>query len=208
MSGARRNFDSEASGWDTPDRIAMARHVAHAMVTALSPTAEMDVLDFGCGTGLLSFALLPFVRSIKGADTSPGMLEIFERKAAERGAGRASSALVEGNRLANAGGPFDLIVSSMALHHVENIEPLLSRFHALLNPKGRLAIADLDPEGGRFHANNEGVFHFGFERAALKRSFEAAGFSNVSDSTAAVVERASPSGEVNRFPIFLVVGER
>ncbi len=208
MSGAKRDFDAEASNWDTPGRVALARDVAQAMMAQLSPAAEMDLLDFGCGTGLLTFAFLPLVRSVKGIDTSRGMLEVFAHKAAARGDGRASCALIEGDDLANAGGPFDLIVSSMALHHIEKVEPLLARLHARLKPGGRLAIADLDPEGGRFHGNNDGVFHFGFERAALKRAFEAAGFAKVRDTTATVFEKPGPTGEVGRFPIFLMVGER
>jgi Predicted methyltransferase (contains TPR repeat) len=40
----------------------------------------MKVLDFGCGTGLLSFFLQPYVGEITGIDTSKGMIEVFDKK--------------------------------------------------------------------------------------------------------------------------------
>jgi hypothetical protein len=58
----------------------------------------------------------------------------------------------------------------MALHHIEAIHPLLKRFHECLAEGGALCIADLDPEGGLFHSNNAGVYHFGFDREELRRA--------------------------------------
>ena len=49
----------------------------------LSP--DMDLLDFGCGTGLISLHLQPHVRSLWGVDTSSGMLEVFQGKLKDRG---------------------------------------------------------------------------------------------------------------------------
>jgi len=43
----------------------------------------MKVLDFGCGTGLLSFFLQPYVGEITGIDTSKGMIEVFDKKIKE-----------------------------------------------------------------------------------------------------------------------------
>jgi ubiquinone/menaquinone biosynthesis C-methylase UbiE len=45
----------------------------------------MDALDSGCGTGLVSLFLLPHVRSVTGADSSPGMLEVLRKKLDEEG---------------------------------------------------------------------------------------------------------------------------
>jgi len=57
---------------------------------------------------------------------------------------------------------FDLIVSAMAMHHVEDTDLLMLRFAEHLKPGGQVALADLDVEDGDFHpANTEGVFHAG-----------------------------------------------
>lgn len=75
-------------------------------------------------------------------------------------------------------------------------------------PGGYLCIADLDLDGGRFHEDNTGVFHFGFDREALRKTFIAAGFSNVRDVSAAEVEKPVAHGERKRFTVFLMTGRK
>ena len=41
-------------------------------------------MDFVCGTGLLTLALQPYVRSITGVDNSQGMLDVFQAKIKEQ----------------------------------------------------------------------------------------------------------------------------
>ena len=59
-------------------------------------------------------------------------------------------------------GPFDLVVSSMTFHHIRDTGMLLDRMAEILKPAGRIAIADLDSDEGKFHDTNDGVFHNGF----------------------------------------------
>ena len=84
-------------------------------------------------------------------------------------------------------GSYHLIVSGMTLHHVKEIRPLLDQFYRIVAPSGYLCIADLDLDDGGFHNNNDGVFHFGFDRAALRHYFIEAGFDDIRDRTAAEV---------------------
>ena len=70
--------------------------------------------------------------------------------------------------------------------------------------RGVLAIADLDPDGGRFHEDNTGVFHFGFERAAMRALFAETGFIDVRDSTATETIREAPDGSTRVFSVFLI----
>jgi len=52
-------FDSKAATWDDDERRARASAVA-AAIGELVPLAEIqDMVEFGCGTGLLSLALTP-----------------------------------------------------------------------------------------------------------------------------------------------------
>ncbi|MDD4138360.1 MAG: methyltransferase domain-containing protein, partial [Methanoregula sp.] len=75
MTGEKRDFDSAASTWDEdPGRVKMAHDVARAIRETVTLRPDMDVLDFGCGTGLLALNLQPHIRTITGVDSSQGML--------------------------------------------------------------------------------------------------------------------------------------
>ena len=61
----KRNFDQEAASWDqVPRRVKVAQDIAQSIIREISLTLDIDIMDFGCGTGLLTFSLQPFVRSI------------------------------------------------------------------------------------------------------------------------------------------------
>jgi 2-polyprenyl-3-methyl-5-hydroxy-6-metoxy-1,4-benzoquinol methylase len=209
MSEKKRDFDKEASTWDEhPVRVKLASDVCAALCANVPFDTAMNVLDFGCGTGLVTFQIAPLVGTITGADSSQGMLDVLAAKAARQGADNVQTLFFapEGGDVLT--GPYDAIVSSMTLHHVEHIAPLLGQFHACLAPGGWLCLADLDPDGGLFHADNTGVFHAGFERTALRAAFVEAGFEDVADTTAAEVVRPDAQGEMRRFSVFLMTGRR
>jgi hypothetical protein len=71
-----------------------------------------------------------------------------------------------------------------------------------------LCIADLDPEGGLFHGDNTGVYHFGFDRKELRRALADAGFENIADATAAEVMKPAADGQLRRFTVFLMSGRK
>ena len=58
--------------------------MATAIMSEVQLNGDMDVLDFGCGTGLVTLQLQPRVRTITGADTSHAMLDVLKAKIAER----------------------------------------------------------------------------------------------------------------------------
>ncbi len=67
MTIEKRDFDKAAPTWDQePQRVKLASDVARAIAETAHPDRGMDVLDFGCGTGLLTLQLQPLVRSITG----------------------------------------------------------------------------------------------------------------------------------------------
>jgi hypothetical protein len=73
---------------------------------------------------------------------------------------------------------------------------------------GYFCVADLDVDNGQFHGDNTGVFHFGFDRAAMRKLFVQAGFDDVRDLSAAEVVKPSVNGEMKRFAIFLMAGRK
>ncbi|HWQ08949.1 MAG TPA: class I SAM-dependent methyltransferase [Holophaga sp.] len=197
-------FDREAATWDdNPRRGRMAQEVAKAIAARVPLSAGTKALDFGCGTGLLTLQLWPLVGSITGVDTSPGMLDVLARKVAALGLTGVETRLLPPDGGHALEGAFDLIVSCMALHHVQDLDPLFRRFHEHLAPGGRIALADLDMEDGSFHGDVADVHHLGFDRARLKGMLAAAGFTELEDTTAYEMRRNGRD-----YPVFLITGRK
>ena len=173
------SFDERAATWDDdPAKVQRAWDVAEAVADAVPLTRSTRLLEYGAGTGLVTQALRARVGPVTLVDTSAGMREVVHDKIA---AGTITDARVWDLDLANQPAPdedFDLIVTSMVLHHVTDLQPVLAGFAALLAPDGRLCIVDLDKEDGSFHA--EGFAgHHGFDREELEMNLRRAGFTDV-----------------------------
>ncbi|MFH1057074.1 MAG: class I SAM-dependent methyltransferase [Pseudomonadota bacterium] len=203
------DFDKAASTWDLePRRIQMVADVAQAMAAELALSPEMEVLDFGCGTGLLTLHLHPLVGRITGADTSRGMLEALVAKLQDQGIANVSTLLLDEDPAAPLPGAYDLIVSNMTLHHVQDVAGLLGRMRQALKPGGRVCLTDLDLDNGEFHGDAAGVFHDGFGRDWLRGQFEAAGLPVEAQRTAATMRKPGGNGAPRDFTIFMTIGRK
>jgi ubiquinone/menaquinone biosynthesis C-methylase UbiE len=205
----KTDFDQMAADWDSnPMRVKLANDVADAIIRELAPTHDMDALDYGCGTGLVTLRLEPFVRNVTGADSSSGMLEVIKRKVKDRGLRNVHTQFVDFEHDGKVEGKFHLAVSSMTLHHVQEPAVFLKQMYDLLTPGGIIGVADLDKEDGAFHDDNKGVHHFGFERAGLKALFEKAGFRDIRDVTATTVVKGAEGKAKREYPVFLIIGRK
>lgn len=203
----KNHFDDAAATWDDePRRIAMMKAVGETILREARPTEDMDALDYGCGTGLVSLFLLPHVRSVTGADSSPGMLDVLQKKLAERGLKTMKTVRLDLERDDLPEERYHLLVTSMTLHHVADTNRVLRAFRKLLLPGGTLCIADLDTEPGIFHTPEaaESVHHYGFDRNDLKERLRQIGFYKIQDVTAHTIRRPVQSGEERDFPVFLI----
>ena len=72
----------------------------------------------------------------------------------------------------------------------------------------RIALADLDSEGGAFHDDNAGVHHFGFDRLELADTLAGIGFTDIDAVTAAVIEKPTQCCSVRSFPVFLMTARK
>jgi tRNA (cmo5U34)-methyltransferase len=202
------DFDTAARTWDEePRRLKLAADVAAAIRRAVPLTPATEALDLGCGTGLVTLALAPHVGAITGADSSAQMLLALGEKIRARGLVNVRTARIDLDGDAPLGGPFDAVVCSMALHHVERVDELLGRVLRALRPGGVAALADLEPDGGAFHGEDAGVFHHGFDPAQLGRRLESAGFTSVRLSHAAIVSK-EVAGAPRDFRVLLAVAAR
>ena len=202
------NFDERAKDWDSDSKkVERARAVAEAIRDAIPLNTAMSALEYGCGTGLLSFALQSDLGQITLVDTSQGMLDVLAEKISS-----SDVTNMRPTRLDLATDPlpaerFDLTYSLMTLHHIEDAKGILKKFHALLNPLGKLVIADLDKEDGSFHTDGTTDVHLGFERSELQKWVEEAGFTDVRFSTAFEIKKKIGDAE-KTFPVFLLTARK
>ena len=198
-------FDERAPDWDTPRRIARAEEAARAIESAITIPPGCRAIEVGAGTGLLGLTLREHFATLVLADTSDGMLAEASRKIREGGLTGVSAAHFD---LAAddlpPGGPFDLVVSLLLLHHVKDTRAALTGMHRLLAPGGQVAALDLDTEDGSFHdSGSEGVHHEGFDRAALADLAGDVGFDHVRVGNGIPIE-----DDGRRYPLFLLTARR
>lgn len=103
----------------------------------------------------------------------------------------------------NLGGLYDLIVSSMTLHHITDVPALFRPFARHLRPGGRVALADRDEEDGSFHDETMSVPHRGFPRERIRAWMADAGFREIHLETATVTRK-----EGRDYPIFLATAQK
>ena len=205
----KKDFDKEALAWDAnPGRVKLANDIADTIIREIKPGRNMEALDFGCGTGLVTLRLQPLVKTITGVDSSQGMLNVLESKVQEGNIKNVRTRFVDFEQGGKVDGKYNLIVSSMTLHHVPESAPLIQQLHDLLLPGGLLCVADLDTEDGSFHGDNTGVHHLGFDRSQVRKLFTDTGFREVRDVTAAKVTKEIEGKGKRDFPVFLIIGRK
>ncbi len=200
-----RDFDSRAAEWDNkPRRVILARAVSDAIIKKLART-EIRTLDFGCGTGLVTLALTAMSREVVAADTSSGMLDQLDKKLADAGIDNVIPLQISEDPDENLPGGFDLVVSSMTMHHIEDVASQIVKFRQTLNPGGMLCIADLDEEDGTFHDTPEGIRHHGFSVEQMGQYFLSAGFTEITSEIVDTVIKER-DGKTYKYPVILTTG--
>ena len=192
------HFAHKSKTWDmNSKRVQNAKGIAELIVNNINLNKSMEIMDFGAGTGLLSYFVAPYVDKIVAVDNSPSMLLEFENKC---DAFSCHTEVIEKDLSTDTlDRKFDGIISSMTIHHLEDIPTLFSKLYDMLEDSGFIAIADLDSEDGTFHSDNTGVFHYGFDRHMLAEYAQEAGFKDVTFSLANKISK--PHAE---FTVFLM----
>ncbi len=104
-----------------------------------------DVLEVGCGTGLLLHRIESLTRRAKGIDLSPGMLELARKRGLD---------VVEGcaTELPFESASFDVVYSFKVLAHVRDIEKAVAECSRVVRPGGRLFLEFYNPYSLRYLA--------------------------------------------------------
>jgi len=143
---SRAYYDAFATGYERE-----RHHGYHALLDELElgvalPFAEgRDVLEVGCGTGLILGRLNAVARSAEGVDLSPGMLE----KARARGLRVREASATE---LPYGDASFDLVLSFKVLAHVPDLPLALSEMARVCRPGGRVLAELYNPWSLRYLA--------------------------------------------------------
>lgn len=201
-----QRFDDAAATWDDNTgheerQIAVARAISQAV--DLAP--GIRALDVGGGTGRLSILLADQVGSVVVTDPSAGMVQVAQERIEAAGLGDRLRAVQIDLTKDRLDGTYDVAWSSMAMHHVQDLDGLLRSLAELLVDGGRLCIADLEEDpGGDFHAGIDDFDgHHGFNRERLAEQLAHAGFADVSFVTATSIPK-----DDREFGVFLCTATR
>lgn len=165
----KHDFDHKAETFDSPKNIFLSNLVCKAVEKQIDLLSYKEILDFGGGTGLLSFPLAKQAESVTLVDFSEKMLEKARLKAEQQDIKNIQ--FLEQDLLKNPlEQEFDLIVVCRVLHHMPDLDVALSLFHQHLKEDGKLLIADFTKTEAKHH---------GFELPELENKLIEHGFSSV-----------------------------
>ncbi|WP_297105058.1 class I SAM-dependent methyltransferase [uncultured Devosia sp.] len=111
-------------------RTKLARTQAHL-------TPEMDIFEFGCGTGGTAIAHAPHVRSVRAIDFSKRMLDLARQRAIEAGVDNVTFEQGDITRIAVEPGRYDMVLGLSILHLLKDRKAAIARVYDMLKPGGR-----------------------------------------------------------------------
>jgi 2-polyprenyl-3-methyl-5-hydroxy-6-metoxy-1,4-benzoquinol methylase len=203
-----KHFDKQAKEWDNdPKKTERAIAIAKEMTDFIQPKKTMDAFEFGCGTGMLSYQLKDFFKTITLADTSEGMIKVLQEKISDENIKNFKPLLVnllEDDAVINKNS-YDVIYTLMTLHHIDDINKIAKIFNAMLKTGGYLCIADLVQEDGSFHSNVPDFNgHNGFDRAELGAVLSSHGFEIEYNKIPLEIEKEFDE-KMKKYPLFLMI---
>ena len=195
-------FAHKSKSWDMNSRrVKNAKSIAELILKNIPISNNMTVMDLGAGTGLLSYFIAPMVDKVVAVDNSPSMLEEFRAKSPEFEC--QTDAIYVDIMKYGCKKCYNLIVSSMTIHHIQDIKALFLKLYELLQVDGYIAIADLDIEDGTFHSDDTGVCHFGFDRDEICSIAKEVGFEDIQIETASIINKPHRD-----FSVFLLTAKK
>ena len=200
-------FDKKARDWDNnPMHWDRSETIAKNILEMIPVHNKMKALEYGAGTGILSFILSDKLGEITLMDNSKEMVEVMLEKTKTSEVKNLKPLFFDLEHFDYQGQKFDLIYLLMVLHHVSDTDLLLNKFYSMLNPGGYVAIADLYAEDGSFHGDGF-TGHNGFDVTKLQKDLENIGFASVKSKNCYKVKR-DVNGQSIDFPVFLMVASK
>jgi len=183
-------------------RVQNVKNIANAIKNKIGLKENMEILDFGSGTGLLLKQIAPFVKKITAVDRSKSMNQAL-RESLKTIDCDIEVLEMDLERESLDGRSFDGIISSMTIHHVKDTKKLFEKFYNILKDDGFVALADLESEDGTFHSEDTGVCHFGFDKDEFANLAREVGFVDIEIERVSIIKK--PHQE---FGVFLMVAKK
>jgi len=197
-------FDSAAQDWDKNQmHINRTAAVANELENIIEYTENLKAMEFGAGTGLLSIALQNLFSEVTLMDSSAEIIRVTIEKLKKENISKLSPILFDLEKNDYIEKIFDVIITQMTLHHVIDVENIISKFYSLLNNGGQLAIADLYKEDGSFH-DTEFKGHHGFNPEDLKAILSKVGFKDINYKQCFEITKAENENVIKTYPVFLL----
>ncbi|MDE3270866.1 class I SAM-dependent DNA methyltransferase [Pseudoalteromonas sp. G4] len=131
------SWDEYADGWDTNEDVMLYAENAFKSLRQFTNLSGMRVLDFGCGTGLLTEKIAQSAADVIAIDTSAKMIDVLNAKSLTNVTALSlelSEHEIKNNPLLREG--FDLIVASSVCAFVPDYQYILALFKRLLKQNG------------------------------------------------------------------------
>ena len=170
-----------------------------AALSSLLP--PLDVVDFGCGTGVLTVELARWAGHVTAIDRSEGALQKAKAEAARQQLRNIRFLAADLEKLPLEAASADLVVISQSLHHVGNIDAVLAEAARLLKPGGRVVVLELLPHEEAWVKSRLGHQHLGFDPDAVQAAMARAGLETQ-------LVHPGPRDTSSPFKAFLLTGTR
>lgn len=201
-------FDQRARTWDiNPIHWDRSSAIAGKMKQYLKLPTNQTALEYGAGTGILSFLLKDSLKEITLMDNSMEMVRVMEEKIKDEQVAHLKPLFFNLEETAYQGKNFDLVFTQMVLHHVGDVRSILAKFYDLLTINGHLVIADLYPEDGSFHGSDF-TGHLGFDVENLSQTLLQIGFKNIRHEPCFVMKKQTESHGIKEFPVFFLIATK
>ena len=196
-------FNAEAAAWDSNPGLHSLSAEANKAILSKVPSLtdgsqNLNVLEIGCGTGLLTLLIAPHVKSITAVDAAYGMIAALETKLSKLDTRKniipvcelledpEDPALPPADP-SQPSGPrqkYDIVISHLVLHHIPDLRGVLSTMFGCLTQGGCIALTDFEdfgPEAHKFHSKKrmEGVARHGAHKHSMETLLREIGFVDV-----------------------------
>jgi ubiquinone/menaquinone biosynthesis C-methylase UbiE len=201
-------FDQKAATWDSnPMHYERSVAIVKTMQEMIPLNSEMTALEFGAGTGITGFLLKDQLKNITMIDSSEAMVRIMNEKISSSGEKNLKAVFYDLEKKPWEGSSFDLLMTQMVLHHVNDVKSLMIKFHEMLNKGGYLAIADLYSEDGSFHGENF-TGHKGFDPGELSGIIAGTGFQDINHLKCFTIQKTVENGKIREFDVFILTARK
>ncbi len=166
------SWDQYAQNWESnPDVIHYSKK-AYADLCRLIDLDDLRVMDFGCGTGLMTEHLMLHANSIVALDSSKKMIEVLKNKPLANVKAFAFELTQKTiDSTPELKDKFDLIVASSVCAFIDNYDEVLVLLKSLLKPNGLFVQWDW--------SKTPSEPDFGFDENMIQTAFSKAGFKTI-----------------------------